>query len=657
MRELRLHDQRRPDDGIAARPGRARLADHLPLRPGVPRGVPPDRAQACADLPHAERRAAHAGRGRARPRGGRALAGSARDAGAEPRLRCLRQGRATGSRTAPSSTSSRCRTTTSSSRMRSTATCGSTRTSSSSPSSTRRRRPGRSTTCPRSDRSPDPRCSDAGGLRLLGGQDPARDGCLAARRLRRRAAEVPGRPARHVTDDRERRRLGADPGEPGRPRASFLSMLDWKEQWLDGDKFPFTPSVVDVHGVEAACDELLDEGLEASIARHDLAARACRSGVKAMGLDLWPRSEEISAACVTAIAVPDDLTDTRVRNHCRRALRRDDLWVAKGPKPRADRLTSARRRLCRSSGWLRWDGRSPISVRASTSARGRRRLSRPCRRRRWHWSVDASAVRSPSTQLARRGERAGGRYRRGCRLLLRWHGAPAAAEARLRCVRPPRRPEERRGLRGISLENDSLVIRGGDDHREIERSPLVLERLPALARMERRVANIRVREVGTLGGNLCFSDPHSDPATFLLAADAELECRRGDEPPRRLPIAEFVVGPYQTALQPGEVLTAVRVPLPGPARRSPTASSRSTSDGRNVGVPPCPVEGRLVDAARGGGVGGRSSGAGKAGRRSSAVRTWATSTGTRLKTPGRQPPRTPLRWTMRTARPNTRLAG
>jgi carbon-monoxide dehydrogenase medium subunit len=118
-------------------------------------------------------------------------------------------------------------------------------------------------------------------------------------------------------------------------------------------------------------------------------------------------------------------------------------------------------------------------------------------------------------------------------------------------------------LRGIGLENGSLVIRAAATHREIERSPLVLERLPALARMERRVANVRVREVGTLGGNLCFSDPHSDPATFLLAADADVECRRGDEPPRRLPIAKFVVGPYQTALQPGEVLTAVRVPLPG----------------------------------------------------------------------------------------------
>jgi pyridoxamine---pyruvate transaminase len=104
---------------------------------------------------------------------------------------------------------------------------------------------------------------------------------------------------------------------PAAPRASFLSMLDWKEQWLEGEKFPFTPSVSDMHGVEAACDVTLEEGLDAAIARHDLSARACRAGVKAMGLELWPHSEEITAACVTAIAVPEGLTDRQVRDHCR----------------------------------------------------------------------------------------------------------------------------------------------------------------------------------------------------------------------------------------------------------------------------------------------------------------------------------------------------
>jgi pyridoxamine--pyruvate transaminase len=104
---------------------------------------------------------------------------------------------------------------------------------------------------------------------------------------------------------------------PTAPRASFLSMLDWKEKWLDGGVFPFTPSVVDMHGIEACCDELLAEGLDNSIARHDLAARACRAGVTAMGLELWPHSEEVTAACVTAIAVPNGLTDVQVRAHCR----------------------------------------------------------------------------------------------------------------------------------------------------------------------------------------------------------------------------------------------------------------------------------------------------------------------------------------------------
>ena len=104
---------------------------------------------------------------------------------------------------------------------------------------------------------------------------------------------------------------------PAAPRASFLSMLDWKEQWLENGKFPFTPSVVDLHGVEAACDVILDEGLEASFERHERAAAACRAGARAMEIDLWPVSERICAPCVTALAVPEGLTDTQVRDHCR----------------------------------------------------------------------------------------------------------------------------------------------------------------------------------------------------------------------------------------------------------------------------------------------------------------------------------------------------
>jgi aerobic carbon-monoxide dehydrogenase medium subunit len=119
-------------------------------------------------------------------------------------------------------------------------------------------------------------------------------------------------------------------------------------------------------------------------------------------------------------------------------------------------------------------------------------------------------------------------------------------------------------LDGISEEGDTLVFGATVTHRQIERSPLVLARLPALAAMERQVANVRVRTVGTLVGNLCFSDPHSDPATFLLALDAEIESRRGDGEMRRRPLAAFLQGPYEPALEHGELVLRVRVPVPAP---------------------------------------------------------------------------------------------
>ena len=57
---------------------------------------------------------------------------------------------------------------------------------------------------------------------------------------------------------------------PDAPRGSFLSLLDWKERWIDGGRtaFPYTPSVSDVNGVEAACDEMLELGLDQSIELH-----------------------------------------------------------------------------------------------------------------------------------------------------------------------------------------------------------------------------------------------------------------------------------------------------------------------------------------------------------------------------------------------------
>lgn len=111
----------------------------------------------------------------------------------------------------------------------------------------------------------------------------------------------------------------------------------------------------------------------------------------------------------------------------------------------------------------------------------------------------------------------------------------------------------------LDANDGELRVGAAVTHRELEASPLVERFVPPLAEMERRVANVRVRSVGTLGGNLCFSDPHSDPATFLLATGAELVVRRGPAE-RTIPIAEFVRGPYETALERTELLTEIRIP-------------------------------------------------------------------------------------------------
>lgn len=106
---------------------------------------------------------------------------------------------------------------------------------------------------------------------------------------------------------------------PSAPRGSFLSLLDWKHRWIDGGRvaFPYTPSVSDVNGVHAALQEALDEGLDAVIAAHARAARACRAGIRALGLELWPRNEAYAASCVTAVRVPAGVTVGDVLGHVR----------------------------------------------------------------------------------------------------------------------------------------------------------------------------------------------------------------------------------------------------------------------------------------------------------------------------------------------------
>ncbi|MDH3675733.1 MAG: alanine--glyoxylate aminotransferase family protein [Anaerolineae bacterium] len=100
-------------------------------------------------------------------------------------------------------------------------------------------------------------------------------------------------------------------------RGSYLSILDWKYTWLEKRVFPYTPSVSDIYALESVLSQVLEEGLEHYAGRHAKIARACREGVKAMGLKLWAAREEIAGTAVTGVTMPEGLTDEQIRGHMR----------------------------------------------------------------------------------------------------------------------------------------------------------------------------------------------------------------------------------------------------------------------------------------------------------------------------------------------------
>ena len=122
------------------------------------------------------------------------------------------------------------------------------------------------------------------------------------------------------------------------------------------------------------------------------------------------------------------------------------------------------------------------------------------------------------------------------------------------------------GLDAVTDLGDKIEIGSLATHRTIARSELVRTVVPTLARLEGIIANPRVRATGTLGGNLSFAEPHSDPATLLLALDATVTID-GPAGRRAIDLADLVAGPYETSLGPGEILRSVVVPRPGDGLR------------------------------------------------------------------------------------------
>jgi len=113
-------------------------------------------------------------------------------------------------------------------------------------------------------------------------------------------------------------------------------------------------------------------------------------------------------------------------------------------------------------------------------------------------------------------------------------------------------------LKGITVADDAVAIGGATTWSELVAAdlPSGFDGLKAAAR---EVGSVQIQNRGTIAGNLCNASPAADGVPPLLTLDAELELR-SSEASRRLPLAEFITGNRKTRLQPGELVTGIRIP-------------------------------------------------------------------------------------------------
>lgn len=93
-------------------------------------------------------------------------------------------------------------------------------------------------------------------------------------------------------------------------RNSYLSLLDWKHAWIEEKRFPFTPFTSEINALSESLDEILEEGLDNVLSRHQEVAKFCRRRAKEIGLKVWPLREEFCSPTVTSIALPVSVDDS-----------------------------------------------------------------------------------------------------------------------------------------------------------------------------------------------------------------------------------------------------------------------------------------------------------------------------------------------------------
>ncbi len=116
-------------------------------------------------------------------------------------------------------------------------------------------------------------------------------------------------------------------------------------------------------------------------------------------------------------------------------------------------------------------------------------------------------------------------------------------------------------LKGIKEENGELVIGAATTHAAIAASKIIKDKLPFFAEGASQIGDPQVRNHGTIGGSLAHADPAADWTALVLAADADIEVL-GSAGKRKIKSTDFFTGLFSTSLKDGEIITAVRIPVP-----------------------------------------------------------------------------------------------
>lgn len=116
-------------------------------------------------------------------------------------------------------------------------------------------------------------------------------------------------------------------------------------------------------------------------------------------------------------------------------------------------------------------------------------------------------------------------------------------------------------LQGVREEGEGLWIGAATTHAALLRNDLILKHLPLLAQALRTLGSPPIRNMGTIGGNICTASPAGDTLPPLYVLEAEVELQDGATT-RRLPVRDFITGPGQTRLAAGEIMTGIRIKKP-----------------------------------------------------------------------------------------------